>query len=244
MNQLFIKLVVFIGTFILTLPVLLWTHKYRQMVLDSDINAWINLIFVQGYGYLWFTAITAAAAPYNRIAMKWYAVATIWVILVTRWCFGPALFERMDVWAGGWCEDGAVGGTKGIEVGATVTAITARACSKWVSKFDASGHYFLITSMSMNTDWPVGAGGTVGGSGGAVGGGYGSGIMGRKWVQASLLLVMIVLLAVWYAEFVVTSLFFHTAAERAVGLVFGVPWWRIWLQTRPKRLPLSSQNLV
>lgn len=188
------------------------------MVLDSPVNAAINNIFVQGYGYLWFTVATAAVAVSNRMVMKWYAVATIWVILVTRWFVGPSLFERLDILAGGWC--------RGLGSAGSVPS----KCADWVSKFDASGHYFLILTMSTNLEGP-GARQSAAGT-----------LMARKWAQTAVSTVVIVLLAIWYVEFVVTSLFFHTVAERTVGLVFGVPWWRLVLERRKRNE--SSEEIV
>lgn len=114
-----------------------------------------NVVFVKR-GWAWITAAfalfifthpsTADAGRRLRAGLRWAAVTTIW-ILVTQWCFGPALIDRGFRWTGGRCELAR----REVEMGESglgemVTSVACKAAGgKWKGGHDISGHVFLLS---------------------------------------------------------------------------------------------------
>jgi hypothetical protein len=114
-----------------------------------------NVFFVKR-GWAWFTGAfavflfthpsTAVGSRRLRGGLRWAAVTTLW-ILVTQWCFGPAIIDRGFRWTGGKCElaqrEVYMGDNS---VGDMVTAVACKAAGgKWKGGHDISGHVFLLT---------------------------------------------------------------------------------------------------
>lgn len=104
---------------------------------------WISLAF---FVFLFTHPAVRSAQQKTRGLIRWGLVTTWWV-LVTQWCFGPALIDRSFLFTGGKCE---LAEAK-LEVGADVTGkdfFTAVACKtaggKWKGGHDISGHVFLL----------------------------------------------------------------------------------------------------
>ncbi|ROV99131.1 hypothetical protein VMCG_06570 [Cytospora schulzeri] len=105
--------------------------------------AWITLAF--------FAFILTHPAFYNnararlRGMIRW-ALVTTWWVLVTQWCFGPAIIDRSFRFTGGRCE---VAGAR-IEGGEAdgkdfVTGMACKAAGgRWSGGHDISGHVFLL----------------------------------------------------------------------------------------------------
>ena len=78
-----------------------------------------------------------------RGLLRWTLV-TGWWMLVTQWCFGPALIDRGFAWTGGAC---AAAESIGDE-GKRIEAWTGRACKaiggQWRGGHDISGHVFIL----------------------------------------------------------------------------------------------------
>lgn len=127
-----------------------------------------NVYFVK-IGWAWQTAAVLAFAALHpavqakakaQAVVRWALVTGVWV-LVTQWCFGPAIIDRGFRWTGGMCdlaEFGLVTGTAG-----SAEMFTAVACKasggKWKGGHDISGHVFLLvlgSGMLMNeVGWAV-----------------------------------------------------------------------------------------
>lgn len=128
-----------------------------------------NVYFVK-VGWAWQTAAILAFAALHpalpsikakaQAGIRWALVTGVWV-LVTQWCFGPALIDRGFRWTGGMCdlaEFGLATGTAG-----SAEVLTAVACKasggKWKGGHDISGHVFLLvlgSGMLMNeVGWAV-----------------------------------------------------------------------------------------
>lgn len=78
--------------------------------------------------------------------LRW-AIVTFWWMLVTQWCFGPALIDRGFRLTGGQCElmrDAAARE----EMGDVREFVTGAACKlaggKWKGGHDISGHVFIL----------------------------------------------------------------------------------------------------
>lgn len=113
-----------------------------------------NVVFVKR-GWGWITAAfvvfllthpaLASPAKKARAALRW-ALVTGWWIMVTQWCFGPALIDRGFRFTGGKCNvaEEAVfeGSADRVEL---LTAVACRAAGgKWSGGHDISGHVFLL----------------------------------------------------------------------------------------------------
>lgn len=269
---------VYVLTFLVSIPWNWLLRRFKHAVLNNHINTVINQLLVKDYGYLWFTAIYTCAGAYiyfcsvGSNSTNWSSGAngskgqidrmikvflgnTIFLVFTNVWCFGPSIFERIDMLNGGHCEErsgsewvgdysnmnpraAALSGSINPETERT-PSLTPSQCLRdsnryWVDGFDVSGHYYLIISMSLLLwdlliryhilNWRK-----------------------REVVDLELqsiysmaqqpatnittvqLLVMkrtvqvcsIALLLIWYFEFAVTSLFFHTTLEKLWGLIFG-----------------------
>ncbi|KAJ9136817.1 Inositol phospholipid biosynthesis protein [Pleurostoma richardsiae] len=105
--------------------------------------AWVSAAF---FGFL--LTHPALAEPRRRAAAvaRW-ALVTGWWVLVTQWCFGPAIIDRGFRITGGKCEvvenkleEGEVDG-----VGEVFTAVACKASGgSWRGGHDISGHVFLL----------------------------------------------------------------------------------------------------
>lgn len=105
--------------------------------------AWMSLAF---FVFIFTHPAVRTGQQKTRAMVRWGLVTTWWV-LVTQWCFGPALIDRSFLFTGGKCE---LAEAK-LEAGAGVTGkdiFTAVACKtaggKWRGGHDISGHVFLL----------------------------------------------------------------------------------------------------
>ncbi|KAI1484085.1 inositol phospholipid synthesis and fat-storage-inducing TM-domain-containing protein [Daldinia eschscholtzii] len=80
-----------------------------------------------------------------RAGIRW-ALVTTWWVLVTQWCFGPALIDRGFRFTGGKCEVAREALSEG--TADKKDAFTAAACraagGRWSGGHDISGHVFLL----------------------------------------------------------------------------------------------------
>ncbi|KAI1467048.1 inositol phospholipid synthesis and fat-storage-inducing TM-domain-containing protein [Daldinia caldariorum] len=115
--------------------------------------AWITVAFATfvathpalGFGF----GSRGNAARRVRAGVRW-ALITAWWVLVTQWCFGPALIDRGFRFTGGKCEVAReVVLSKESAAGASAAEVfTAAACKaaggRWSGGHDISGHVFLL----------------------------------------------------------------------------------------------------
>ncbi|KAI9806236.1 MAG: hypothetical protein M1825_006351 [Sarcosagium campestre] len=86
------------------------------------------------------TTTTTTTNPWSVLqAILRYALFTLYWIIVTRWCFGPALIDRSFTLTGGFCERHS-------------GLLSAAACKahggRWNGGHDISGHVFLLVMSS------------------------------------------------------------------------------------------------
>lgn len=116
--------------------------------------AWVT------FGYLFFlfthpsTGPTSLAMTPKRLrGLFRYAIVTTWWILVTQWCFGPAIIDRGFTLTGGQCElveQADAGHTNMDPTRQFVTGVACKAVGgKWFGGHDISGHVFLLVLGSM-----------------------------------------------------------------------------------------------
>lgn len=222
----------------LLIPILELLVGLRQWIHHSGLIARLNVVLVK-HAYFWFTIVylghlfhytdANGIIPYTKLnpLLVGYALNTVFSILTNFWFFGPSIFERIDVAAGGHCEY-LVGGDLGLE-----RSLCERGDNTtWIKGFDISGHYYLLVSISLlvlqmliddgslsiwahqlDTDEEVVIGDTAG-----IGDMIDLPPLVAK-VDRWLLNLTITLLGCWYVEYLVTSLFFHTIPEKFCGLV-------------------------
>lgn len=108
--------------------------------------AWVTLAF---FVFLFTHPAVARAGDGLRVrgraVLRW-ALVTGWWVLVTQWCFGPALIDRSFRFTGGKCDiagariEGGDAGPKDF-----VTGVACKAAGgKWWGGHDISGHVFLL----------------------------------------------------------------------------------------------------
>lgn len=110
--------------------------------------AWITVafaVFIAKHPSLLGSGSGGGVTRGARAVVRW-ALVTGWWVLVTQWCFGPAIIDRGFRFTGGKCEvarDAVVGG-----VADTADVLTAVACravgGRWSGGHDISGHVFLL----------------------------------------------------------------------------------------------------
>lgn len=104
--------------------------------------AWVTISFVV---FLLSHPSLGSTSRKIKAATRW-ALVTGWWVLVTQWCFGPALIDRGFRFTGGKCE---VAETAVFEGSADKSDVfTAIACKssggRWSGGHDISGHVFIL----------------------------------------------------------------------------------------------------
>ncbi|KAJ1851176.1 hypothetical protein LPJ73_003127 [Coemansia sp. RSA 2703] len=191
-------------------PPSLWASKRNPL----------NTYFVK-LGWAWTTVLLAAALPVRHrraaaAAAARYALATLYWWLLTQWCFGPPLFDRLFVRTGGACH--APEGHALLHA----SQLSCRAAGgRWDGGHDVSGHCFLLLHSGLllaeevlvpllrpaRPPLPLPLSPPLA-------------TLRRAVVAATAALV-----AVWAAMLFFTAKYFHGAEELASGSVLGVAFW-------------------
>ncbi|KAI1804420.1 inositol phospholipid synthesis and fat-storage-inducing TM-domain-containing protein [Daldinia bambusicola] len=182
----------------------------------------------------------SAARRRIRAGIRW-ALITTWWVLVTQWCFGPAIIDRGFRFTGGKCEvareavseEGAAAGAKDVFTAAACKAAGGR----WSGGHDISGHVFLLVLGSFfllqEVGWTVYRAGFAGGreersvvmpDGAAKGAGVESESSSAELVPdedklgfGGRFAVGVVALCLWML--LMTAIYFHTWFEKLTGLL-------------------------
>lgn len=210
----------YFGIFEITIPIWIFTQLKKHLVSSNPFLAAVNSIFVQDLGYVWFTlaftshcflfadANDTIPTPTVVLQLLKYFLNTVCWIVVNIWWFGPLLVERLNRATGGHCiaKDLQI-----VDLGMQRCRHSAN--NSWVDGFDLLGHYYFLLTLSLlllhnRSNLPF--------------------VSGETRSQRIIDILMFVralsawLLMVWFLEFCVTSVFFHTVGERMAGLV-GIP---------------------
>lgn len=216
---------------------------------------WTTLIIVMFYSFLIYgDNHPSVHTKQQRIsvlkkAIFNYAIATIWWVLFTQWCFGLPLMDKVFVWTGGKCTGIAQEklanhvpsyGSSSIftevesGLGYESRAITSYMCRKlrgsWEGGHDPSGHVFLLIHSSLYlflealpfwSSWALLK--------------HHLCQFVSSWRLASASkpksiislfaqsphAVVIPLISLWWFMLFMTNIYFHSIGEKLVGLVFG-----------------------
>lgn len=104
--------------------------------------AWMTLAFV----LFLFTHPATTSAPRRARALIRWGLVTGWWVLVTQWCFGPAIIDRSFRFTGGKCEVADARIVEGVASGKDIftNAACRAAGGQWRGGHDISGHVFLL----------------------------------------------------------------------------------------------------
>ncbi|KAI1376726.1 inositol phospholipid synthesis and fat-storage-inducing TM-domain-containing protein [Hypoxylon crocopeplum] len=108
--------------------------------------AWISLAFAAyAASHPALGSNTPTSTRRVKAVVRW-ALVTAWWVLVTQWCFGPALIDRGFRFTGGRCEVAQEAVVEGsADAGEVFTAAACRAAGgRWSGGHDISGHVFLL----------------------------------------------------------------------------------------------------
>lgn len=193
--------------------------------------AWTTLVIV-----LFYALQKPAVRPKPLIwALARYAVATVWWILFTQWCFGLPIMDKVFVATGGKCAripaDRVIAGAdpaifsqlaSGAYESAKISSYNCRRLrGTWEGGHDPLGHVFLLVHASLylfHEIKPFWMGWTEFAR--AVQTSVRQDGLGR--LTRSLPHVPVILLmALWWFMLLVTNMYFHSLGEKLVGLFFG-----------------------
>ncbi|KAH8196368.1 hypothetical protein TruAng_009480 [Truncatella angustata] len=104
--------------------------------------AWITIAFVV---FLLSHPALGSTSRKIKATIRWAAI-TAWWVLVTQWCFGPALIDRGFRFTGGKCEMAETAVFEGNpDKNDVFTAVACKASGgRWSGGHDISGHVFLL----------------------------------------------------------------------------------------------------
>lgn len=173
--------------------------------------------------------------------LRW-AAATFWWILFTQWCFGLPIMDRVFILSGGKCAAIAADKIRGSGDAITLfqlageayesKAISSATCRRlrgsWEGGHDPLGHVFLLVHSSLylfHETKPFWKGwGRLKESGTKFVEEITRDNIGTKlrlFVRTSPSAIVLMLLALWWFMLLMTNMYFHSLAEKLVGLVFG-----------------------
>lgn len=167
--------------------------------------------------------------------LRWL-VATFWWVLFTQWCFGLPIMDKVFLWTGGKCANIAgdrIASLAFVQLVSQLveeafyesTQISSSTCRRlrgtWEGGHDPLGHVFLLVHSSLylfheiQTSWPgwLNLMARLRSS------------RARGGVVATVLdtpsLVVVWLLAMWWFMLLMTNMYFHSLAEKIMGLLAG-----------------------
>ncbi|EGW35656.1 uncharacterized protein SPAPADRAFT_58864 [Spathaspora passalidarum NRRL Y-27907] len=202
--------------------------------------AWTTIVIV-----VFYVSILTQSRPRKskviREAVIRYAVITMWWILFTQWCFGLPIMDRIFVLTGGKCvvEDPGrhvklfANLGNGKSVSSTISSYNCKRIkgSSWEGGHDPSGHVFLLIHSSLYLFletaeyWP--GWGALINSISSVVHNHEKTII-EKLKQLAILgvkihpqLLVIGMISFWWFMLLTTNIYFHSIAEKLVGMVYG-----------------------
>lgn len=217
------------GIFLVSIPVWMVLLPHKHVIADNPICAFFNALFITHYGYVWFTLAFMGhmfqhVGPLGKVAtpvVQRYIVKFVLYLAISigidGWFFGPLMVERLNVLTGGHCDSQL-----------TMEECRADPYSNWIDGFDLSGHYLFLITLSLLVLSNIGKTRELrNGDLEAQSGGVSNTV---RVLQKSVRTLCNWLLAIWFLEFCLTSVFFHTIGERAAGLIaIPIAFFIIWV---------------
>ncbi|KAJ2742604.1 hypothetical protein GGI20_004370 [Coemansia sp. BCRC 34301] len=160
--------------------------------------AWTTALFV--------TTLPVTARPARSVVR--YALATLYWLAMTRWFFGPPLFDRLFVHTGGACQLHSASA----EVAPSSLTACRAAGGAWAGGHDVSGHCFLLlhSGLFLAEEVLVPLLPRIRAA--------------RLWVWA-LAAATLGLISVWILMLFCTAKYFHGLDELLSGSLLGLAYW-------------------
>ncbi|OBA21437.1 hypothetical protein METBIDRAFT_42379 [Metschnikowia bicuspidata var. bicuspidata NRRL YB-4993] len=186
-----------------------------------------------------------ARAKLALVAFLRWAVATFWWVLFTQWCFGLPIMDKVFLLTGGKCAlipthkvaampglDGALSRQFYLAgAGYESVSVSSYSCRKlkgsWEGGHDPLGHVFLLVHASLylfhevREFWPGWAQFFTNANLFSSSGDASLSGRVRRFLARAPHAPVLLLLALWWFMLLVTNMYFHSLAEKLVGLVFG-----------------------
>lgn len=200
----------FAGTFLVTVPLSVLCKNYADSVSSSAFLQAANTVFISRFGSLWLAAAYWGVLVSTRVLCRYknlmvngtakFCIQILLLLMCNWWFFGLPIFERLNVATGGHCDS---------PVSVQTVSSCKKALSAWIDGFDLSGHYFFLTTLCIlvahacEIRWKSG---------------HLKSARSTSRIDKLLRSLAVSVIAVWYLEFLVTSLFYHTTLEKLAGL--------------------------
>ena len=183
-------------------------NRYNATIASSPVIHLLSKVFVN-WGYTWCAILMAGLVGLSTRLWLSFAVNGIIGFCTNWWFFGPPIFDRINSATGGYCDGDSL---------IKDTFRCAQSGNVWLNGLDISSHCYLlgqyvilicfalvnlriypISDSESATYNPLPRNGQ-------------QILRALGWVLGTMFL----------AEYIITCVFFHTFAERVLGLFFGV----------------------
>lgn len=179
-------------TFLVSIPFHAHVHKHADLISNSTILLFTNNLMVY-QGYIIFAVLYACFSYCNKSQYKLYLAKFISLSILSTF---------LHIWWFGTSIFERINISTGGHCDNILLSMTQ--CAKenllWTNGFDASGHFFVLSIYIIVTLQEI---------------------YKLNDTSKNLLIASTVCVALWYFEFTITALFFHTTLEKIVGLSLG-----------------------
>lgn len=227
-------------TFVLSWLLYFFLHRFKQYIANNLVLSFLNDVFVQRLGYPLFTIAYLSHAVYCvgdvdnprgrlvLLAFK-FCIITLAGVIFHGSFISFLLVELVNKATGGHCE--------GPPEHVSMNQCLANANQVWVDGFDISSHYYFLLSllvMLLNNAFLYYT--------------RPSDIEEQhetppdviQKARKAVAYLSGFFLVIWYFEFVITSIFFHTIVEKFFGLI-GVPMALVTIHISDKVFKLDTE---
>lgn len=192
-------------SFVVSIPFSFLASKHANIVNNSSVLQLINNVMVNHgliiFSSLYFTYLYDNGKINYRIYWLRYFFIIVFSIILFIWWFGSSILERINIFTGGHCYDPVF--------------ITISQChqygNNWINGFDISGHFYILSiyiTIIMNETYKK----------------FKSvdfDIDNLSSKDKILLSISLITLLLWYFEFLITAIFFHSVWEKLIGMILG-----------------------
>lgn len=183
-------------------------NSYNATIASSPAIHLLSKVFVN-WGYTWCAALLAGLAGFNLKLWLAFIANGIIGLCTNWWFFGPPIFDRINGATGGFCDGDSL---------ITDTYHCAKNGFLWQNGLDISSHCYLLGQYIILVSFAL-VNFQIRPASDSETATYSSFPRnGRQLVRAAAW----VLGTMFLAEYLITCVFFHTFAERMMGLFFGV----------------------
>ncbi|ORY94194.1 inositol phospholipid synthesis and fat-storage-inducing TM-domain-containing protein [Syncephalastrum racemosum] len=157
--------------------------------------------YIVKLGWFWTTVALASTLTTHRKVWLRYGTITLYWFMMTQWCFGPSLIDRVFIASGGMCVQ-----QEQAMIGVLAQATCRKLGGQWTGGHDVSGHCFMLIYSSLFLWQEVPS------------------LLQERSNKLSQYFVAC-LLGLWWWMLLMTSVYFHGHLELLSGTFFGVLGW-------------------